>query len=272
MNQLLFLALHATPLALFYIEINLLDWALCAGLYGLRMFGVTAGYHRYFSHRAFRTGRFFQFCLAVLAQSAAQKGVLWWAANHRRHHAASDTIHDVHSPVQRGFWYAHLGWWFGNDHNKTDLSLVKDFSAYPELRWLDRYHVLPFLGLALITFWIGGWSGLVVGFLLSTLLLFHATLAINSIGHMWGGRRFSTRDASRNNPVLALLTLGEGWHNNHHYFPSAARQGFHPLEIDVTYVVLRFLALTGLVYDLKPLPDRIMRDMRAPHSGNPAAL
>jgi len=251
-----FAVAHLACLAAVWTGVHAADLMIAAGLYAVRLFGVTAGYHRYFAHRGFKTGRGFAFVLACLAQSSAQRGVLWWAGNHRLHHRFSDTDGDVHSPVRRGFWHAHLGWFFTEEHRTTDLSLVPDFAKYPELVWLDRHPYLPAVAAGFAVWLLAGWSGLVVGFLWSTVALWHATFSINSLAHVLGRRRYETGDQSRNNWWLALLTFGEGWHNNHHHYQSAARQGFRWYEIDVTYYLLRALAVPGLVWDLNSPPAR----------------
>ena len=201
-------------------------------LYWLRMFGITAGYHRYFSHRSYATSRVFQFILACLAQSSAQKSVLWWAAKHRHHHLFSDTEHDVHSPRHTGFLFAHVGWIFARKHDTVDLVKVGDLTKYPELMWLNRNELLPAVVLAVITFLTAGWSGLVVGFFWSTVAVYHATFCINSLAHVHGSKRYVTGDDSRNNWLLAFFTMGEGWHNNHHAYQASVRQGFRWWEID----------------------------------------
>lgn len=224
--------------------------ALALALYYVRMFGVTGGYHRYFSHRTYRTSRAFQFFLAVLAQSSIQKGALWWAAHHRDHHKYSDTPKDPHSYRDYGFWYSHVGWILSSETEETDYSRVSDLARYPELRWLNNWHVVPAVALAVGLWLVGSWPALVWGFFVSTTLLWHGTFTINSLSHMWGKRRYTTTDDSRNNPVLAIVTMGEGWHNNHHYYPRSVRQGFHWWQIDMTYYVLRALAAVGIVWDL----------------------
>jgi stearoyl-CoA desaturase (Delta-9 desaturase) len=238
--------------------------ALAIGSYFIRMIVVTAGYHRYFAHRAFKTSRFFQFLLAVGATSAAQKGVLWWASHHRWHHKYSDTPKDIHSARLRGFWYAHIGWVMKPDWERTDLSLVGDLAKFPELRLLDRgsWHLIPTVLLALAFLFLGGAHGLVWGYFVSTVLLWHGSFAINSLTHLYGRRRYATSDDSRNSFALALLTTGEGWHNNHHHYPSSANQGFRWWEIDVTYYVLRLLALCGLIWDLRRPPAHVIADER----------
>jgi stearoyl-CoA desaturase (delta-9 desaturase) len=234
---------------------------LCFGLLVVRLWGVTAGYHRYFSHRTYKTSRAFQFFLAVLAQSSSQKGVLWWASHHRVHHKLSDQPGDVHSPVQNSVFYAHVGWIF-DDTEETRWDKIRDFAKYPELRWLNKYWAVPPAVLATACFLIAGWPGLFIGFFLSTVLLWHNTFLINSLTHIWGTKRFDTTDQSRNNMVTALLTLGEGWHNNHHHYQSSCRQGFYWWEVDVTYYVLRMLSWVGLVWDIRPVPERVLEEGR----------
>jgi stearoyl-CoA desaturase (delta-9 desaturase) len=234
--------------------------ALCVTLYWLRIFAIGAGYHRYFSHRAYSTSRVFQFLLAFLAQSSAQKSVLWWAAKHRHHHLHSDTARDVHSPRHAGLMYSHVGWIFSRQHDQVDVAKVADLARFPELMWLHRYETLPAVVLAFLCFVVAGWSGLVVGFLWSTVLVYHATFCINSLAHVHGSKRYVTGDDSRNNWLLALLTMGEGWHNNHHAYQSSARQGFRWWEVDPTYYILTALSWFGLVWNLKEPPEQVVRN------------
>jgi stearoyl-CoA desaturase (delta-9 desaturase) len=255
-----FLVVHLGCFAAIWSGITWSAVALCVALYWLRMFAVTAGYHRYFSHRSFATGRIFQFALAFLAQSTAQKSVLWWAAKHRHHHLHSDTIVDVHSPRHAGFLYSHVGWIFARAHWHTEFALVPDLARHWELRWLDKLELAPAVLLAALCFLVGGWPGLVVGFLWSTVLVWHATFCINSLAHVRGSKRYVTGDDSRNNVLLAFLTMGEGWHNNHHAYPSSARQGFRWWEFDVTYYILLLLARLGIVRDLKVPPASVLRN------------
>jgi stearoyl-CoA desaturase (delta-9 desaturase) len=226
----------------------------------LRIFAIGAGYHRYFSHRAYATSRVFQFVLAFLAQTTAQKSVLWWAAKHRHHHLHSDTGEDVHSPRHTGFIYSHLGWIFARRHDGVDFMKVADLARYPELMWLHRFELLPAIVLAGLCFLAAGWSGLVVGFFWSTVLVYHATFCINSLAHVSGSKRYVTGDDSRNNWLLAVFTMGEGWHNNHHAFQSSVRQGFRWWEIDPTYYILRVLSWFGLVWSLKTPPEQVLRN------------
>jgi len=234
--------------------------ALCIGLYWLRIFAIGAGYHRYFSHRAYSTSRVFQFVLAFLAQTTTQKSVLWWAAKHRHHHLHSDTAHDVHSPRHKGFMYSHVGWIFDRRHDTVDLVKIDDFARYPELMFLHRFEQVPSVILAVTCFLIAGWSGLIVGFFWSTVLVYHATFCINSLAHVHGRKRYVTGDDSRNNWVLAFFTMGEGWHNNHHAYQSSVRQGFRWWEIDPTFYILKALSWAGVVWDLKSPPEQVLRN------------
>lgn len=269
-NNTLFVALHLLPLLAFFTHVTAFDWVVALVLYAVRMFFVTAAYHRYFSHRTFRTSRWFQFVLAFCAQTSAQKGVLWWAAHHRVHHRHSDTDLDPHSRKVHGFWESHVGWIVGDLHEKTDLDLVKDLAKYPELVWLDKYHWLPALllgvGVTVLGQWVNGgnlnslsagWSTLLIGFFLSTVMLYHATFAINSVMHWLGKPRYNTGDESKNSFLIALLSLGEGWHNNHHYYQSSTRQGFFWWEVDITYYVIRLFGAMGLVWDIREVPDHV---------------
>ncbi|HTM21260.1 MAG TPA: acyl-CoA desaturase [Kofleriaceae bacterium] len=248
-----FLLVHAAALlAIFYPPTAPL-LVLAGASYLVRMWAITAGYHRYFAHRAYRTSRVFQFLLALLGTTAMQQGPLWWASSHRRHHKDADGPGDPHSPVQRGFWYAHVGWIFDRSQVR-DLSNVRDLSAFPELRWLDRHARIPLVGYALLCWAIAGMGGVVWGFVISTLVLGHVTFLINSVAHLWGTRPYPTRDASRNNALLAVLTLGEGWHNNHHHHMSSARQGFRWWQIDMSYYSLAALRRLGVVWAVRQPP------------------
>ncbi len=253
-----FALVHVAALAAFFLPLRWEMVALAVGSYYLRMFGVTAGYHRYFAHRSYKTSRAFQLLLAFLAQTSAQKGVLWWAGHHRAHHAYSDTENDVHSPVRRGFWWAHVGWILHGKYDETDLARIKDFARFPELRLLNRFKLMPAVVYAAAIFGIWGLEGLIWGFFVSTVALYHGTFFINSLAHVFGRRRFPTTDTSRNGLLLALLANGEGWHNNHHYFQTSARQGFYWWEIDLTYYALRALAAVRLVRELREPPATVL--------------
>jgi stearoyl-CoA desaturase (delta-9 desaturase) len=255
-----FVLVHLACFAAFWTGVTWQAVALGVALYWLRIFAIGAGYHRYFSHRAFKTGRVFQFLLAVLAQSTAQKSVLWWAAKHRHHHRHADTEADIHSPRHRGFLYSHVGWIFARRNDATDLDKVADLARYPELRWLHRHELVPPILLAVLCLAVAGWPGLVVGFFCSTVAVYHATFCINSLAHVRGRRRYVTGDDSRNNWPLALATMGEGWHNNHHAYQSSARQGFRWWEVDATFYILTALSWVGLVRDLKSPPAAVRRN------------
>jgi stearoyl-CoA desaturase (Delta-9 desaturase) len=255
-----FILVHLACIAALWTGVTWRSVAICAVLYWLRIFAIGAGYHRYFAHRAFSTSRAFQFVLALLSQSTAQKSVLWWAAKHRHHHLHSDTELDVHSPRHEGFFYSHVGWIFARKHDATNLLKVADFACYPELMWLHRHELAPAIGLAVLCFVIGGAPGLIVGFFWSTCLVYHATFCINSLAHVHGRQRYVTGDDSRNNWLLALFTMGEGWHNNHHAYQSSVRQGFKWWEIDPTFYILRGLSWVGLVSELKTPPRAVLRN------------
>jgi len=272
LGSLPFVCMHIACLLAVWTGVSAVAVVVCLTLYVVRMFGITAGYHRYFSHRSYKTSRAFQFVLGFLGAMSAQKGPLWWAAHHRRHHGYSDTADDVHSPVVRGFWWSHVGWFLCRKYGETDVQLIKDLNAYPELRVLNRFSALPPAALAVITLGIGGLlrviapgmntsatQMLVWGFFMSTVLVYHGTFVVNSLAHVFGTRRFPTKDESRNNLLIALITLGEGWHNNHHYAPSSERQGFYWWEIDVSHYILKTLSWCGLVWDLQAPPSRAYR-------------
>ena len=260
-----FLAVHVVALAApFLVPPTWPLAALAAASYLLRMFGVTAGLHRYFSHRSYRTGRVFQFLLALLATTAVQKGVLWWSAHHRHHHRHSDGPEDIHSPLVRGFWWSHVGWFLCTRYDETPLEQVRDLARYPELRWLDRNERWVVVGFATVLFLAGGWGALLWGFFVPTVLLWHATFTVNSLTHVAGTRRYATPDGSRNNWFVALLTLGEGWHNNHHHYQSSTNQGWFWWEFDPTWYALRVLAAVGVVRDLRRPPEPIRLGLEEP--------
>lgn len=247
-----FLLLHASVLLVLTVPFSLSMIAWLAGSYFLRMFGVTGGYHRYFSHRSFKLNRFWQFCLAFLAQTSGQKGALWWAAHHRDHHLYSDRKEDLHSPVHEGFWWSHLGWILSDEYDHYDPKRIADLVKYPELRWLDKFHLVPTILYAIAIYYVGGYPALVWGYLVATVVLYHGTFLINSLAHIWGTRRFATPDESRNNFWLALVTMGEGWHNNHHFFMSSVRQGIRWWEVDTTYYILKIMSWVGIARELRP--------------------
>jgi stearoyl-CoA desaturase (delta-9 desaturase) len=265
-----FVGLHLACLAAPCVGVSAVAIATAVSLYVLRMFAVTAFYHRYFSHRAFKTSRALQLVFALLGASAVQRGPLWWAAHHRHHHAHADGPDDAHSPHRHGFLWSHMGWFLARANFPTKVHLVRDLAGFRELALLDRFDAAVPVALAALLFATGaalehfapalGTNGpqlLVWGFAVSTVAVWHATFAINSLAHTIGRRRYATRDESRNNLALALLTLGEGWHNNHHRFPAGARQGFRWWEIDITYYALCALESLGLIWQLRPVPAAI---------------
>ncbi|MEX5217937.1 MAG: fatty acid desaturase [Nitrospira sp.] len=266
-----FLSIHLMGLWAFHTGIRM-EWVILAvASYYLRMFGITAGYHRYFSHRSFKTSRLFQFFLAFLAMTSAQKGVLWWAAHHRHHHRYSDQEPDVHSPSQRGFWSAHVGWMFTKESVRTDFKRVRDLYRYPELRFLNRFHYIPPILYASLIYILWGFPGLVWGFFISTTVLYHCTFFINSLTHMVGRVRYRSNDRSRNSFVLAILCCGEGWHNNHHHYQSSVNQGWFWWEVDLSYYVLSVLSWVGIVWDLRKPPAHIKAGTIAVENGLRAA-
>ena len=255
-----FILFHFSVLSVFWIPFHWPLLMLCFGSYVLRMFAITAGYHRYFSHRAFKTSRIGQFSFACLGSTAVQKGPLWWASHHRLHHKHSDQTQDPHSPVQSGFWWSHLGWILSDFHEETDWTQITDLMKFPELRFMNQYHLIPAFLYAMGLFLWGGTPYLIWGFFISTILLWHGTFVINSLAHLYGSVRYQTPDQSKNNLWLALITLGEGWHNNHHSYMSSARQGFFWWEIDMSYYVLKILNFLGLVSHLRKPPLEKLKD------------
>ncbi len=253
-----FLGVHLTAV----VSVVMLGWSwtglgLALGLYAVRMFGLTAGYHRYFAHRSYKTSRVFQFLLALLGATATQKGPLWWAAHHRRHHKYSDEAGDPHSVKQRGFFWAHVKWVLVGKYAPTDFERIKDFARYPELGWLNTYYLMPPIALAGILYVAGGTWALMWGFFVSTTLLWHGTFCVNSLSHLVGRRPYPTADESRNSLIIALFTLGEGWHNNHHHYQASERQGFYWYQIDIAHCVLKVFSWVGLVWDLHEPPANV---------------
>ena len=271
-QEIAFTIVHLIPLAAIFTGVTLFDWIVCVFLYVFRMFWVTGGYHRYFAHKSYKTSRFFQFIIAFMAQTSAQKGALWWAAHHRHHHRHSDTPADPHSMKIYGFWYSHVGWIVGPDFKETDFKTIGDYAKYPELVWLNKHYLVPPVSLAILITALGGivnggsittmfttagLSTLFIGFFLSTVILYHGTFSINPIMHYFGKPRYKTGDESKNSLWLALITLGEGWHNNHHYYEVASRQGFFWWEVDITWYFLKVLSWLGLIWEMKGVPNHI---------------
>jgi len=274
-----FIGMHVACLGVFFVGWSWLAISIAVLLYALRVFTLTGWYHRYFSHRTFKTWRIVQFIFAVIGCSAVQRGPLWWAAHHRNHHVHSDDPEDLHSPRQYGFWWAHFGWFLTPKAFRTNFKVIPDYAKYPELRFLDRYDLVVPVALAVLLFGFGhlvalgapelevtGLQILVWGFFISTICCYHVTYLVNSAAHVIGSRRYETKDDSRNNWFVALLTFGEGWHNNHHHYPNSTRQGFYWWEIDLTYYGLRFMEMLGLVWDLKRVPKKVLepKKRRAP--------
>jgi len=271
-----FVGIHLACALVIWVGFSWFALAVCIFLYFVRMFAVTAGYHRYFAHRTFKTSRVFQFLLGLLGATSLQNGPLWWAAHHRNHHRYSDTDQDVHSPVTGGFWWSHVGWILSKKFNSYDPKLVHDLEKYPEIRWLNRNYIWAAAGLGVLLFITGTLLGIYVpsletsgpqllvwGFFISTTVLYHGTFTINSLAHTIGSRRFDTPDASRNNFLLAIITLGEGWHNNHHRCLSSERQGFYWWEIDISHYILTMLSWFGIVWDLRTPPKKIYDEAEA---------
>jgi stearoyl-CoA desaturase (delta-9 desaturase) len=254
-----FILVHFLPFLAIFTGVTLKVVVLAVVTFTVRMFFITGGYHRYFSHRSYRLGRVPQFVMAFGGTMAAQKGPLWWAANHRNHHQFADTERDTHSP-QRGFWWSHVGWILCDKFGASRHDKIRDFAKFPELRFLDKHDWIGPWTLGVICYLIGGWSGLLIGFFASTVVLWHVTFTVNSLAHVFGRRSYDTPDTSRNSVLIAIATGGEGWHNNHHRYPFAARQGFHWWQIDTTYYVLRALSMVGIVRDLRPVPVEVIAE------------
>jgi stearoyl-CoA desaturase (delta-9 desaturase) len=257
LKSLPFFVVHLLPALAFFTGVRPFDIVLCVGLYYGRMFFISAGYHRYFAHRSYHLSRPVQFLMALGGATAAQKGALWWASIHRLHHRYSDQPADPHSP-KRGFWWSHVGWILCAKYGRTRSEVIPEFARHPELRWLDRWHLVPPTILGATVFLAGGWSALWIGFFLSTALLWHGTFTINSLAHLFGRRRYRTSDTSRNSLLLALITSGEGWHNNHHYYQASMRNGFFWWELDPSYYVVRLLSGVGLARDLRQPPRTLL--------------
>jgi stearoyl-CoA desaturase (delta-9 desaturase) len=262
---LVYLTVHLLPFTVLWTGGTLLECAgyllLCLVLMQVRGFCMSAGYHRYFAHRSFRTSRLVQFLLAAGGCTTLRGGPLWWASLHRHHHRHSDTPEDVHSPT-KGFWWSYGGWLLSGRYTLTRYDLVHDLAAVPELRWLNRWWLVPPALLGLVVFLLGGWNAFALGFCLSSALLFHTQAILDSLVHLWGSRRYATPDTSRNSWLLSFLLLGEGWHNNHHHYQSSINQGFFWYEVDPTYNMLRVLSWLGLVWDLRQPPAHVLRPAR----------
>jgi stearoyl-CoA desaturase (delta-9 desaturase) len=262
--------IHVACLGVIWVGWSWPALAMALFFYALRVFALTGFYHRYFAHRSFKVGRITQFVFGWIGCTAIQKSPLWWAAHHRHHHAHSDDEHDLHSPKQSGFWYAHMGWFLTPKCGPTNYRLIPDFAKFPEMRWLDRFELIPplvLIGLLYLTGFVFAYqwpelgctgAQMVIWFFISTVAVYQVTYLVNTATHMFGTRRYVTKDDSRNSLIIALLTFGEGWHNNHHYYPNSTRQGFFWWEIDITYYGLCFLQMFGLVWEVRPVPKRLL--------------
>jgi stearoyl-CoA desaturase (Delta-9 desaturase) len=277
------LFMHIACIGIFFTPAGWSAILIFLTTYTLHVFALTAGYHRYFSHKTYKTSRTFQFLMALLGTTAAQRDPLWWASHHRLHHQYADTEEDPHSPIRRGFWWAHLGWVMRRECMETRFDRIKDFAKYPELRWLNRHPYLPAILFALLLYSLGaglekaapqwGASGtqfLFYGFFLSTIAVYHVTFSINSILHMYGKRPYHTADQSRNNWPIALLTMGEGWHNNHHRYALSTRQGFKWWQLDLSYLILRGLQALHIVWEIREPPASILEEGK--QTTKPAAI
>ncbi len=248
------------------------DLGLLLGMYVLTSLGITVGFHRLFTHRSFETHGFIQFIFGVLGSMAVQGSLLKWVALHRRHHQCSDRPGDPHSPHQyghgilgvlRGLWHAHLGWVFTADppdldHYVKDLRQSRLLSMVSSLFvvWVVLGLLIPaVLGGLLTRSWIGVWTGLIWGGLVRVFLVQHVTWSVNSVCHLWGFRPYRSNDESRNNAMVGALAMGEGWHNTHHAFPTSARHGLRWWQIDVSYWVIRTLAILRLAWNVR-LPTK----------------
>jgi len=272
--------MHLACLGVLWIGASAVAIEICLALYVVRMFAITAGFHRLLAHRTYRTSRLCQFVMAFIGTAAYQKGPLWWSAHHRRHHLNADTEYDLHSPLSQTLWKSHVGWFLSRESDETDWKLVTNLSKYAELRLLDRFYSVPPIMLAASMFMLGtalqryapalgtsGWQMLIWGFFISTVVLYHGTFTVNSLAHIFGKRRFATEDNSRNNWFVALITLGEGWHNNHHHYQSSERQGFYWWEVDISHYTLRVLGWFGIVWDLRTPPASVLSEPPAVAGG-----
>lgn len=264
-----FIVLHLACFTVFWTGWSWAALSVAAAMYLVRMFAITGFYHRYFSHRSFKTSRWMQALMAFIGCTAVQRDPIWWASHHAHHHANSDDLADPHSPGHKGFWKSHVGWFLTVEGFQTRWRYVAGWNRFPELRFLNRFDVLPPILLALSLFAVGAvlesvpqantnrWQMLVWGFFVSTIALYHGTFTVNSMAHGFGSRRYATKDDSRNNLWIALITLGEGWHNNHHHYPGSIRQGFYWWEVDLTYYGLLLLEKLGLIWELREVPREV---------------
>jgi stearoyl-CoA desaturase (Delta-9 desaturase) len=244
------LSLHGIVLLALLNEPEQIDWLVFAAVYPFAAIGVGVSMHRYFAHRAFKTSRWFQFVLAIMAALAFGNAV-HFAGKHRLHHKYSDQPGDVHSPKQ-GLWYSWIGSMLNCGYSAETIEKgARDFLRYPELEWLYRNSLLPALLLNSVLFLVGGFSMMAIGGCLSSVLLLHQSSAVNYFCHLRGYKSYETKDNSRNNFIVAVLTFGEGWHNNHHRYPGSAKAGMRWWEVDMFYWVILLLEAMGLIWDVK---------------------
>ncbi len=259
--------------------------ALMAAMFLATGLGITVGYHRLFTHRSFETPGWVRYTFGVLGSMAVQGPVLHWVAEHRRHHQHSDHDGDPHSPhghgqtwrdTIRGAWHSHVGWMFRRSSRELPR-YIKDLRADPIACAVSRqFPVWVLVGLA-VPAAIGGlmtmsWTGVLLGFLWGGLarvfLVHHVTWSVNSVCHLWGARPFVSHDHSRNNAIVGVLALGEGWHNNHHAFPTSARHGLAWWQLDLSYLLIRSLSAVGLAWGVRtPDAGRIARKRRVRRAG-----
>ncbi len=262
-----FACMHLMCLGVIWVGWSPIAVAVAVAMYAIHMFSITAFYHRYFSHRTYKTSRVAQFVFAVMGSSCVQRGPIWWASRHRHHHRHSDDEVDFHSPIRHGLFWSHVGWIMSKGAYGYDEKSVGDLTKFPEIRFLDRFdnlvpliEALSMLALGSVLHAYGwnttGWQMLIWGFFISIIVSSHATFTINSFTHLWGKKRYESKDESRNSLLFALLTFGEGWHNNHHYYPGAVRQGFYWWEIDMTYYTLWLMSRLGIIWDLNTIPEK----------------
>ncbi|OLC42658.1 MAG: hypothetical protein AUH43_22160 [Acidobacteria bacterium 13_1_40CM_65_14] len=262
---IIFWTVQVSALLVFAVPFRWAFVAVWAASHFLRAIGLTLAFHRYFAHRAFKMHRVARFVWVWIGTSAMQKGPIWWAGHHVNHHKYADRDGDPHSPMVSGVYYAHIGWFLNDTRNDTlepTNPVIRDFSRVPEIAFIEKYFFLPPLALAIAMFALGGFPLLIWGFCLPTMTLAHATFAINTVNHMFGSRRFETVDESRNNPFTAFFAVGEGWHNNHHRYQRAARNGFYWWEFDPTWYVIRAMKAVGLAWDVQAVPKRIYEEAR----------
>ncbi len=255
---------HLACFGVFFTGFSPIAAAVAFAMYVIRGMGVTTGFHRLLAHRSFKTNRVVQFLLALAGSLAVQGGPLWWVAHHREHHAEVDTEGDIHSPVTRGMWTAHMGWMMSDEAFNEKGTNSRDLHKFPEIRALQRHYVWIILAQIAMLYGLGAWLGaaypdlgtsgaqmVVWGFFISTVFTWHVTFMVNSVCHRWGGRPYDTGDASTNNIFIGILGFGEGWHNNHHFYPNSARHGLRWWQLDVTWYLIKCMSWVGLASDLK---------------------